>query len=99
MITKVIAAAAEQAGLDPGGLGTHAGRRSVITALNAHGGASIDDIAQHVGHDSTTTTAGYIRDLGRRPARTAALAAQLLDLVSEVRNELAAQGNDDGLRP
>ena len=44
------------AGLESTRLGTHVGRRSVITALYAHGGASIDDIAHHVGHDSTATT-------------------------------------------
>jgi integrase len=81
-VTKVIASAAEDAGLDPARLGTHVGRRSVITALYAHGGASIDDIANHVGHDSTATTAGYIRDLGRRPERTARLAAELLDFTA-----------------
>ena len=81
MITKVIATAAGMAGLDSTRLGTHVGRRSVITALYAHGDASIDDIARHVGHDSTATTSAYIRDLGRRPERIAALAAQLLDVM------------------
>jgi integrase len=57
MITKVIATGARMAGLDSTGLGTHVGQRSVVTALYAHGSASIDDIARHVGHDSTTTTA------------------------------------------
>jgi integrase len=82
IITKVIASAAEQAGLDVRRLGTHVGRRSVITALYAHGEASIDEIAHHVGHDSAATTAGYVRDLGRRPERTAALAADLLDSLA-----------------
>jgi integrase len=82
MITKVISAAATEIGLPSAGLGTHVGRRSVITALYAHGGLPIEDIARHVGHESTTTTAGYVRDLGRRPERTASLAAELLDARS-----------------
>jgi integrase len=98
-ITKVIASAAEKAGVDPTRLGTHAGRRSVITALYAYGGASIDDIAHHVGHDSTATTAGYIRDLGRRPQRTAALAAQLLDLASPASEEEPVPSDADGHQP
>jgi integrase len=70
--------ACDRAGLDTAGIGTHTGRRSTITALFIDG-ASIDDIARHVGHASTDTTAGYVQDLGTRPAEVAKHAARLLD--------------------
>lgn len=69
---------AESIGIDPTGLGTHAGRRSVVTALYT-AGETLDDVARHVGHRSTVTTAGYVAALGDRPKRTAAVAAELLD--------------------
>ena len=69
---------AESIGIDPTGLGTHAGRRSVVTALYT-AGETLDDVARHVGHRSTATTAGYVAGLGDRPKRTAAVAAELLD--------------------
>lgn len=69
---------AESIGIDPTGLGTHAGRRSVITALYS-AGETLDDVARHVGHRSTATTAGYVAALGDRPKRTAEVAAALLD--------------------
>jgi integrase len=69
---------AESIGIDPTGLGTHAGRRSVVTALYS-AGETLDDVARHVGHRSTATTAGYVAALGDRPKRTAAVAAELLD--------------------
>ena len=78
-VTKAIARAAEVAGLDPAGLATHAGRRTVITALYADGGVDLADVARHVGHSATATTAGYVRNLGTRPVDTARRAAQLLD--------------------
>lgn len=78
-VTKAIARCAVAAGLDPKGLGTHAGRRTVVTALYGAEGLDLADIARHVGHASSTTTAGYVRDLGRRPGHTAAAAARLLD--------------------
>lgn len=64
--------------IDTKGLGTHAGRRTVITALH-EAGASDEDIARHVGHASPTTTRGYFARHGDRPRDTAALAARLLD--------------------
>ena len=72
MITKVVATAAGMAGLDSTGLGTHVGRRSVITALYTHGDASIDDIARHVGHDRSArrrvrTGATWVVDLSGSP--------------------------------
>ena len=78
-ITKLLASAAATAGIDATKLGTHTGRRSVITALYAEAGESIDEIARFVGHASAATTAGYVRDLGNRPVAFAQRAAQLLD--------------------
>jgi integrase len=68
----------EAAGIDPKGVATHAGRRSVITALYG-AGLDLSDIARFVGHTQTSTTAGYVHHLGERPRITADLAAKLLD--------------------
>lgn len=78
-VTKAIDRAARVAGIDPKGLGTHAGRRTVITALYADGGVDLADVARHVGHSNTSTTAAYISSLGKRPERTSRRAAELLD--------------------
>jgi integrase len=78
-ITKAINTAAERADIDATKLGTHSGRRSVVTALYAEAGESIEEIARFVGHASPVTTAGYVRDLGTRPAAFAERAARLLD--------------------
>ena len=78
-ITKLLNAAAAKAGIDATKLGTHTGRRSVVTALYAEAGESIEEIARFVGHASPVTTAGYVRDLGNRPAAFAERAARLLD--------------------
>jgi integrase len=78
-VVKAIERAAVLAGLDPAGLATHAGRRTVITALYADGGVDLADVARHVGHTNTATTAGYVRNLGKRPETTARRAAELLD--------------------
>lgn len=78
-VTKTLRAAALRAGIDPERLGTHVGRRSVVTALYAEAGESLEEIALFVGHASTQTTAGYVSDLGTRPAEFAKRAAQLLD--------------------
>ena len=67
-VVKTIARAAEAAGIDPTGLATHSGRRTVVTALYAHGGLDLADIARHVGHADTATTAEYVRSLGNRHA-------------------------------
>ena len=66
-VAKAVSAAAERAGIDPVGLGTHAGRSTAITALYTEEGLDLADIARHVGHANPTTTAGYVRHLGRRP--------------------------------
>lgn len=44
-----------------------------------HGGLDLADVARHVGHSDTATTAEYVRSLGQRPADTARRAAELLD--------------------
>ena len=78
-VTKTITSAAKAAGIDPTGIATHTGRRTVVTALYAEGGVDLADVARHVGHSDTATTAGYVRNLGQRPAKTARRAAELLD--------------------
>lgn len=78
-ITKVIQRTAQRAGLDPAGLATHTGRRTVITALYAEGGLDLTDVARHVGHSNQSTTACYVKSFGQRPAATARRAAELLD--------------------
>ena len=78
-VGKAVKRAARAAGLDADGLGTHAGRRTVVTALYATEGLDMADIARHVGHADPATTAGYVRDLGERPSRTAEAAARLFD--------------------
>ncbi len=78
-VTKAIRRMAVTAGIGADRIGTHTGRRTVVTALYAEAGVDLADIARHVGHASTSTTAGYVRDLGRRPQQTAETAARLLD--------------------
>lgn len=51
----------------------------MITALYADGRLDLADVARHVGHSDTATTAEYVRSLGQRPADTARRAAELLD--------------------
>lgn len=78
-VSKAVRAAAVAAGIDPNGLGTHAGRSTAITALYSEEGLDLADVARHVGHASPSTTAGYVRHLGRRPLATAEAAHRLLD--------------------
>ena len=78
-VDKAIRAAAVKAGLDPTGLGTHAGRRSVVTNLYASGSLDLDDVARFVGHSDTTTTRGYVQHEGDRPRRVSETAIRLLD--------------------
>lgn len=75
-VVNDIGRAARKAKLDPVGIATHTGRRTVITALYANGNLDLGDVARHVGHSDTKTTAGYVRDLGQRPADTAKAAAR-----------------------
>ncbi len=78
-VTKTLRTAAEKAGIDTAHLGTHTGRRSVVTALYAEAGESIEEIARSVGHASSSTTEGHVRSLGQRPTAFAKRAAQVLD--------------------
>ena len=77
-LTKVIQSAAVRAGIDPTGIATHTGRRSVITSAYGEG-LPLEDIAGFVGHASSDTTKGYVQHLGARPQRTSALIAALFD--------------------
>jgi integrase len=78
-VTKAVAAAASASGLDPAGLGTHSGRSTAITVFYSEEGLDLADVARHVGHASSSTTAAYVRHLGRRPQATAEAASRLLD--------------------
>ena len=77
-LTKVLATIALGAGIDPTGLGTHSGRRSLVTALHS-AGLDLGDISRHVGHASASTTAGYVAHLADRPEATSRAAAALVD--------------------
>lgn len=79
---KAVADLCAVADVDPARVGTHTGRRSVVTALY-QAGLSLDDVARHVGHASTETTAGYVTDLGHRPRDVAERAAALLDPAAD----------------
>ena len=81
-VTKEIGRAVKIAGLDPNGLASDSGRRTVVTALYADGGLDHADVARHVGHADPSTTAEYVSGLGNRPSDTAACAAELLELDS-----------------
>jgi integrase len=77
-VAKVMNQAAKTAGITAP-LGTHAGRRTVVTTLFVDGDQALEDIARFVGHAKPSTTAGYVRRLGRRPQSVAERAARLLD--------------------
>jgi integrase len=98
-VAKVVKQAARTAGiLVP--ISTHDGRRSVITALWAVGGESLDDIADYVGQADTKTTAGYVKRLGRRPKTVADRAAKLLDPEgSESPTEAGSNPGSNGAAP
>jgi integrase len=78
-VDKLIRNKAEALGIDTTGLGTHVGRRTVVTAMSKDG-VALDDIARHVGHRSATPTAGYVRSHKERDRATAKRAATLLDV-------------------
>jgi integrase len=78
-VDRAIRAAAARAGLDPTGLGTHAGRRSVVTSLFASGSLDLGDVARFVGHTDTSTTRGYVQHEGDRPRQISERAFELLD--------------------
>ena len=77
-VAKVMKQAAKTAGITAQ-LGTHAGRRTVVTTLFVDGDEALEDIARFVGHAKPSTTAGYVRRLGRRPQAVAERAAAILD--------------------
>lgn len=77
-IAKLVKRAAQSVGI-PFDLGTHAGRRTVVTTLFVDGHEALEDIARFVGHAKPSTTAGYVRRLGRRPQDVAERAAAVLD--------------------
>ena len=82
-IDALLRRAGMRIGLDSSHLGTHTGRRSLITALYTNG-VPLDDIQHHIGHSDARTTAGYVASLGDRPARTAAIAARLMEQQPDV---------------
>jgi integrase len=77
-VAKVMKQAAKTAGITAR-LGTHAGRRTVVTTLFVEGDEALEDIARFVGHAKPSTTAGYVKRLGRRPQSVAERAAAILD--------------------
>jgi hypothetical protein len=79
-VAKAVTRAALRAGLDPSGLGTHAGRRRTVTVLYAEAGLELSDIARYAGHAGEATTLGYVRHLGQRPKT---MAAGILDCAIE----------------
>jgi integrase len=76
-VDKLTRAKASALGIDTTGLGAHVGRHTVVTAMSEDV-VPLDDIARHVGHRSTTTTAGYVRSHKERDRATATRAAHLL---------------------
>jgi integrase len=84
-IAKVVKQAARSTGIEAD-LGTHAGRRTVVTTLFVDGDEALEDIAQFVGHAKPSTTAGYVKRLGRRPEAVAKRAAAVLDSVPDEDN-------------
>lgn len=78
-VDKLVRSRAATLGIDTTGLGTHVGRRTVVTAMSEHG-VALDDIARDVGHRSATTTAGYVRSYAERDRATANRAASILDV-------------------
>ncbi len=78
-VDRAIRKAAERAEIDSAGLGTHAGRRSVVTNLFASGSLDLEDVARFVGHNDVATTRGYVQHEGDRPRRVSERALELLD--------------------
>jgi integrase len=101
-VTKVVKQAAKTAGI-AADLGTHAGRRTVVTTLFVDGDEALEDIARFVGHAKPATTAGYVKRLGRRPEAVARRAASVLDgqdddepAEDRVRNQPGDFGSNGG---
>ncbi len=78
-VDRAIRKAAEKVGLDRSQLGTHTGRRSVVTNLYATGTFDLGDVSNFVGHADVSTTRGYVQHQGDRPAQVSVRAFELLD--------------------
>jgi len=81
-VDRAIRKAAERADIDSSGLGTQAGRRSVVTNLFASGSLDLEDVARFVGHNDVATTRGYVQHECGRPRQVSERALELLDLGS-----------------
>jgi integrase len=82
-VDKAIRKAAASIGLDSSKLGTHDGRRSVVTNLYGSGNLDLADIARFVGHSDVSTTRGYIQSEGERPLLMSQKALELLDPIAK----------------
>jgi integrase len=91
-VAKVIKQGAKTAGI-AADLGAHAGRRSAVTTPFVDGDEALEDIARFVGHSKPSTTAGYVKRLGRRPQAVAERAAAILDAQAESTTE-SAEGSE-----
>ena len=78
-IGKAIRKAAQEIGIDPSEIGTHTGRRSVVTNLYASGDLDLEDVARFVGHSDVSTTRGYVQSEGERPQMVSRKAFEILD--------------------
>jgi site-specific recombinase XerD len=87
-VAKVVKQAAKTAGITAD-LGTHTGRRTVVTTLFVDSDEALEDVAPFVGHARPAITAGYVKCLGRRPHAVAQRAAAILDGEDE------GQADDD----
>ncbi len=98
-VAKLVKQAAKTAGI-AAELGTHTGRRTVVTTLFVDGNEALEDIAHFVGHAKPATTAGYVKRLGRRPEAVARRAASVLDAQgdddAELRNHSGGSGSNRG---
>jgi integrase len=93
-VSKVDKQAAKTAGI-AADLGTHAGRRTVVTTLFVNGDEALEDIARFVGHSRPSTTASYVKRLGQRPQSVAKRAATVLDgLALDAHDDRAAEGSE-----
>ncbi len=78
-VDRAIRRAGAAIGLDPSQLGTHDGRRSVVTNLYASGDFDLADVARFVGHSDMATTRGYVQSEGERPLIVSRKALLVLD--------------------